>query len=119
MAAKRQPRSLISAKKVSSSTSSSEHESSDALLRVLLLLVGIAVFDSAQMRCKADDRPGAKEQAEVDSANAVLDRVYRDLMSKAEPEEKTSLQEAERAWIKWGEMLKRCISRVTASRRRQ
>lgn len=46
--------------------------------------------------------PGAKEQAEVDKANKVLDGVYRDLMSKAEEaQEKTSLRDAQRAWIKW------------------
>jgi len=57
------------------------------------------------MQCNGQDeseRPGAKEQAEVDSANAELDEVYRDLLSKAaDAQERTSLQEAERAWIKW------------------
>ena len=48
------------------------------------------------------EMPGAKEQADVDKANSVLDGVYRDLMSKAQdPKEKTSLREAQRAWIKW------------------
>lgn len=48
------------------------------------------------------ERPGTKEQAAVDQANKELDRVYGDLMSKAEePEEKTSLRDAQRAWIKW------------------
>ncbi len=58
------------------------------------------------------ERPGAKEQADVDRANTVLDGVYRDLISKAEDprnrsgsldsdREKTSLREAQRAWIKW------------------
>ena len=83
-------------------------------LPVSRVLAGLAVFGSAQMQCKADDLPGVKEQAEVDSANAVLDRVYRDLMSKAEPEEKTSLQEAERAWIKWRDA-EAVLSRVTAA----
>jgi uncharacterized protein YecT (DUF1311 family) len=49
----------------------------------------------------AEERPGAKEQAEVDAANSVLDGVYRDLMSKADPEEQHSLREAQRARIKW------------------
>jgi uncharacterized protein YecT (DUF1311 family) len=53
------------------------------------------------MPCNAEERPGGKEQAEVDSANAVLDGVYRDLMSKADPEEQRSLRDAQRAWIKW------------------
>ena len=56
--------------------------------------------------------PGTEEQAEVDKANKVLDRVYRELMAKAgDPKnrtgdldaerEKTSLRDAQRAWIKW------------------
>ena len=50
----------------------------------------------------AEERPGAKEQAEVDSANKVLDGVYRDLMSEADdPKVKTSLRDAQRTWIKW------------------
>jgi uncharacterized protein YecT (DUF1311 family) len=73
--------------------------------RVLLLILSIVLFGSAGMRCNGQDeseRPGAKEQAEVDSANAELDDVYRDLLSKAaDAQERTSLQEAERAWIKW------------------
>ena len=48
------------------------------------------------------EMPGAKEQADVDKANSVLDGVYRDLMAKAQdPKEKTSLRDAQRAWIKW------------------
>jgi uncharacterized protein YecT (DUF1311 family) len=47
------------------------------------------------------ERPGAKEQAEVDGANAVLDGVYRNLMAKADPEEQRWLRDAQRAWIKW------------------
>jgi uncharacterized protein YecT (DUF1311 family) len=69
--------------------------------RVLLLVLSVVLFGSAGMRCDAEERPGAKEQAEVDSANKVLDGVYRDLMSKADPEEQRSLREAQRAWIKW------------------
>lgn len=44
----------------------------------------------------------AKDQAAVVSANKVLDGVYGDLMSKTEDsQEKTSLRDAQRAWIKW------------------
>jgi uncharacterized protein YecT (DUF1311 family) len=53
------------------------------------------------MRCPAFEPPGAEEQAKVDSANSVLDGVYRNLMSKGDPEEQKSLREAQRAWIKW------------------
>ncbi|MDQ2945857.1 MAG: lysozyme inhibitor LprI family protein, partial [Acidobacteriota bacterium] len=62
------------------------------------------LFSSVGMRCPAQgdtDRPGAKEQADVDSANKALDRVYQGLLSKAEGEEQSSLREAQRAWIKW------------------
>jgi uncharacterized protein YecT (DUF1311 family) len=58
------------------------------------------------------ERPGTKEQAAVDQANKELDRVYGELMAKAgDPKnrtgdldaerEKTSLRDAQRAWIKW------------------
>jgi len=44
----------------------------------------------------------AKDQAAVVSANKVLDGVYGALMSKTEDsQEKTSLRDAQRAWIKW------------------
>ena len=79
--------------------------------------VGALLFTLASVPARignAEDeweRPGTKEQAEVDRANKVLDGVYRDLMSKAEDlarsgdldaeREKASLRDAQRAWIKW------------------
>ena len=47
------------------------------------------------------DRPGSREQAEADKANKQLDRVYDDLMSKADIKMKTRLRAAQLAWIKW------------------
>ena len=58
------------------------------------------------------ERPGTQEQAAVDQANKELDRVYAELMAKAgdtknrtgdldAAREKTSLRDAQRAWIKW------------------
>jgi len=58
------------------------------------------------------ERPGTKEQAAVDQANKELDRVYGELMAKVDDpktrtgdvgvkSEKTSLRDAQRAWIKW------------------
>lgn len=58
------------------------------------------------------ERPGTKEQAAVDQANKELDRVYGELMAKVgDPRnrtggldaesDKTSLRDAQRAWIKW------------------
>jgi len=68
-----------------------------AVSALLFALVSIPVA----MPCHGFEPPGTKEQAEVDSANKELDGVYRDLMAKAEPEEKTALRDAQRAWIKW------------------
>ena len=56
--------------------------------------------------------PGTEEQAAVDKANKELDGVYLELMTKAgDPKNrtgdldaerhKTSLRDAQRAWIKW------------------
>lgn len=63
--------------------------------RALLLVLSLVL--SVGMRCNAEERPGAKEHAEADRANTVLDGVYRDLMSKANPEEQRWLREAQRA----------------------
>jgi uncharacterized protein YecT (DUF1311 family) len=72
------------------------------LFPIVTVLVAFASFAVPYARAEEKwEPPGAKEQAAVDSANKVLDEVYRDLMSKAEPEVKTSLREAQRAWIKW------------------
>jgi uncharacterized protein YecT (DUF1311 family) len=60
------------------------------------------------------ERPGAKEQAEVDSANKVLEGVYRDLMSKADSAQKRWLRDAQRAWIKWRDAEANYIGRRVA-----
>lgn len=80
---------------------------------VVTLLVALGSIPMHNARAEEKwERPGTKEQAAVDSANKVLDGVYRDLMSKAaDPKnrtgsldterEKNSLRDAQRAWIKW------------------
>ena len=45
--------------------------------------------------------PGTEELAAVEKANATIDAVYAQLRKKLGPEESKSLQEAQRAWIKW------------------
>lgn len=61
------------------------------------------------------ERPGAKEQAEVDKANKNLDGVYRDLMSKSEdPRMKTRLRATQLAWIKWKDAEANYIARRVA-----
>src|SRR4051812_50157743 len=56
--------------------------------------------------------PGTEEQAAVDRANAELDKVYKQLMSKLEAEQQKSLKEAQRAWIKWRDAEAVIIARV-------
>jgi uncharacterized protein YecT (DUF1311 family) len=74
----------------------------ESLVRGARLLLSIAsIVLVTGIRAQAFEPPGTKEQADVDSANTVLDGVYRELMAKANPEEKTGLREAQRAWIKW------------------
>lgn len=80
------------------------------VVTILFVLVSIPV-NKAWAEEKWE-RPGTKEQAEVDKANKELDAVYRELMAKAgdskdrsgdldAEREKTSLRDAQRAWIKW------------------
>lgn len=73
------------------------HSQFGALIALLFTLAFIAVGNA-----HAGEKYDAKDQAAVVSANKVLDGVYGDLMSKTEDsQEKTSLRNAERAWIKW------------------
>jgi uncharacterized protein YecT (DUF1311 family) len=48
----------------------------------------------------------------VDSANADLDKVYKQLMSKLDAGQQKSLKEAQRAWIKWRDAEADIIARV-------
>ena len=80
------------------------------IVAVLFAFVSFPVGDA-----RAEEKfepPGTKEQAAVDQANKELDRVYGELMAKfgnpkertGDPDaesEKTSLRDAQRAWIKW------------------
>jgi uncharacterized protein YecT (DUF1311 family) len=56
--------------------------------------------------------PGAEELAAVDRANAAIDPVYAELRKKLGPEESKSLQEAQRAWIKWRDAEADLIARL-------
>ena len=85
-------------------------------LQVLPVAALIFAFACLPVRyARAEEKfepPGTEEQAAVDKANKELDGVYRALMAKAgDPKnradfedaekEKTSLRDAQRAWIKW------------------
>jgi uncharacterized protein YecT (DUF1311 family) len=71
-----------------------------ALGALLVTLVSLPVRNAhAEEKFEKYD---AEDQAAVVSANKVLDGVYSALMSKTEDsQEKTSLRDAQRAWIKW------------------
>jgi uncharacterized protein YecT (DUF1311 family) len=71
-----------------------------ALIALLFTLSSIPVHNAhAEEKFEKFD---AKDQAAVDKANKVLEGVYGELMSKTEDsQEKTSLRNAQRAWIIW------------------
>jgi uncharacterized protein YecT (DUF1311 family) len=83
------------------------------LFPVAAVVVAFASFPIHKARAEEKwERPGTQEQAAVDQANKELDRVYGELMAKiGDPKnrtgevdaetEKTSLLDAQRAWIKW------------------
>jgi uncharacterized protein YecT (DUF1311 family) len=83
------------------------------LFPVAAVVVAFATFPIHKARAEEKwERPGTQEQAAVDQANKELDRVYGELMAKiGEPKNrtgdvdaataKTSLRDAQRAWIKW------------------
>jgi uncharacterized protein YecT (DUF1311 family) len=56
--------------------------------------------------------PGTDEQAAVDSANAEIDRVYKQLLGKLDADQQKSLKEAQRAWIKWRDAEAEAIARL-------
>ena len=68
-----------------------------AIMTLFCTLVSVPIRNA-----HAEEKYDAKDQAAVDSANKVIDGVYGALMSKTEDsQEKTSLRDAQRAWIKW------------------
>ena len=86
------------------------------LTRSKLFLPILCVFASFAVPCASAEEkwqpPGGEEQAAVDRANKELDAVYQNLMSRAgDPKNrsgdldaqrhKTSLRDAQRAWLKW------------------
>lgn len=73
------------------------------LSTIVALLVAVSFIPVRSVRAEEKwEPPGAKEQAAINRADKELDGIYRELMAKAaEPEVKTSLRDAQRAWIKW------------------
>ena len=84
--------------------------------RLIPVMTVLFAFASLAVPCASAEEkwepPGTQEQAAVDRANKELDQVYAQLMAKTgDPNnragnldaerEKTSLRDAQRAWIKW------------------
>ena len=71
----------------------------------LLVACIAAVIMAAPLEAKGKEPefkpPGTEENAAVDQANAKLDGVYKQLMSKLDADGQKALKEAERSWIKW------------------
>jgi uncharacterized protein YecT (DUF1311 family) len=80
-----------------------------ALVIALGIAFGVSSFGQKDPNFKP---PGAEELAAVERANATIDAVYAQLRSKLQPEESKSLQEAQRAWIKWRDAEADLIARL-------
>ena len=73
--------------------------------------IAFSVFSSGQKDPNFTP-PGTEELAAVERANATIDAVYAQLRNKLGPEERKSLQEAQRAWIKWRDAEADLIARL-------
>jgi uncharacterized protein YecT (DUF1311 family) len=86
------------------------------LSRLFAASIGIAIVATPLTSSHGQDNnfkpPGTEEQAAVDRANGELDKVYKQLMAKLDPEQQKSLKEAQRAWIKWRDAEAEIIARV-------
>jgi uncharacterized protein YecT (DUF1311 family) len=72
------------------------------LFRPAVVLLALASFSFRAIGAEEkSELPGTQEQASVDQANKELDAVYAKLVAKVDTETKTSLRDAQRAWIKW------------------
>ncbi|MEY2578263.1 MAG: Lysozyme inhibitor LprI [Verrucomicrobiota bacterium] len=72
-----------------------------ALFAASVALVMMAVPFESKGKDPEFKPPGTEENAAVDQANAKVDAVYKQLMSKLDADGQKALKEAERAWIKW------------------
>ena len=81
-------------------------------LLIAALAVALAIAFSVSSFGQKQTLPGAEELAAVERANATIDAVYAQLRNKLGPEERKSLQEAQRAWIKWRDAEADLIARL-------
>ena len=81
-------------------------------LSIAALAVAFQIAFGASSFGQKQTLPGAEELAAVERANATIDTVYAQLRNKLGPEERKSLQEAQRAWIKWRDAEADLIARL-------
>lgn len=90
-------------------------ESMKTSLSIAALTVAFGMAFSAPSFGQKDPNwtlPGAEELAAVERANATIDAAYAQLRNKLGPEQRKSLQEAQRAWIKWRDAEADLIARL-------
>jgi uncharacterized protein YecT (DUF1311 family) len=82
-------------------------------IRLFAAMIALAIAAAPLITHGEDFKPpGTDEQAAVDSANAEIDRVYKQLLSKLDAEQQKSLKEAQRAWIKWRDAEADAVARL-------
>jgi uncharacterized protein YecT (DUF1311 family) len=67
----------------------------------IALMIAATAFISSYGQDSDWKPPGSEEAAAINSANVEIDKVYKQLTSKLDAEQQKSLQQAQRAWIKW------------------
>ena len=85
---------------------------------IAALVIALGIAFSVSSFAQKDPNftpPGTEELAAVEQANKAIDAVYAQLRKKLEPEESKSLQEAQRAWIKWRDAEADLITRLGGS----
>ena len=85
---------------------------------IAALVIALGIAFSVSSFAQKDPNftpPGTEELAAVEQANKAIDAVYAQLRKKLEPEESKSLQEAQRAWIKWRDVEADLITRLGGS----
>ena len=81
-------------------------------LLIAALAVAFEIASGVSSFGQKQTPPGTEELAAVERANATIDAVYAQLRNKLGPEERKSLQEAQRAWIKWRDAEADLIARL-------
>ena len=77
--------------------------------------IAATAFTPSYGKDPGSKRPGSEEAVAVARANAALDRVYGQLITKLDSKQKNSLKESQRAWIKWRDAEADFIARLSGA----